>query len=75
MPFPAALVQVDVDAGRIGRNYPVREGVVSDVGLFCDALLAAGVSGGRATERRRPGPRLPGGSPRSRPMGSSPSAS
>ena len=46
MPFPAALVQVDVDAGRIGRNYPVREGVVADVGLFCDAMLAAGVSGG-----------------------------
>ena len=39
-------MQVDIDAGRIGRNYPVREGIVADVGLFCDALLAAGVSGG-----------------------------
>jgi acetolactate synthase I/II/III large subunit len=46
VPFPEALVQVDADAGRIGRNYPVREGVVADVGLFCEALLAAGVRGG-----------------------------
>jgi acetolactate synthase I/II/III large subunit len=44
--FPRALVQVDLDAGRIGRNYPVAEGVVADVGLFCDALLAAGVQAG-----------------------------
>jgi acetolactate synthase-1/2/3 large subunit len=46
VPFPEALVQVDIDAGRIGRNYPVREGIVADVGLFCDALLAVAVSGG-----------------------------
>ena len=44
--FPESLVQVDLDPARIGRNYPVREGIVADVGLFCDALLAAGVSGG-----------------------------
>ena len=37
--FPAAMVQVDLDPSRIGRNYPVAEGVVADVGLFCDALL------------------------------------
>ena len=41
VPFPEALVQVDLDAARLGRNYPVVEGVVADVGLFCDALLAA----------------------------------
>jgi len=44
--FPERLVQVDLDPFRIGRNYPVREGVIADVGLFCEALLAAGVSGG-----------------------------
>ena len=44
--FPTALAQVDLDAARIGRNYPVREGVIADVGLFCDALLAAGVQAG-----------------------------
>ena len=47
VPFPDALVQVDLDAARLGRNYPVRAGVVADVGLFCDALLAAGVQAGR----------------------------
>ena len=44
--FPDALAHVDVDPSRIGRNYPVREGVVADVGLFCDALLAGGVDAG-----------------------------
>jgi acetolactate synthase-1/2/3 large subunit len=44
--FPAAMAQVDLDAGRIGRNYPVQEGIVADVGLFCDALLAGGVTAG-----------------------------
>ncbi|MDX6546781.1 MAG: 5-guanidino-2-oxopentanoate decarboxylase [Gaiellales bacterium] len=44
--FPERLVQVDLDPGRIGRNYPVREGIVSDVGLFCQVLIAAGVTGG-----------------------------
>ena len=41
VPFPEALVQVDIDAARLGANYPVVEGIVADVGLFCDALLAA----------------------------------
>jgi acetolactate synthase I/II/III large subunit len=44
--FPEALVQVDLDPARIGRNYPVREGVVADVALFCRELLHAGVSAG-----------------------------
>ena len=44
--FPAAMAQVDLDAARIGRNYPVQEGIIADVGLFCDALLAGGVSAG-----------------------------
>jgi thiamine pyrophosphate-dependent acetolactate synthase large subunit-like protein len=47
VPFPDALVQVDLDAARLGRTYPVREGIVADVGLFCDALLAAGPTAGR----------------------------
>jgi acetolactate synthase-1/2/3 large subunit len=49
--FPRALAQVDLDAARIGRNYPVREGVVADVASFCDALLAGGIqAGGRDGE-------------------------
>jgi acetolactate synthase I/II/III large subunit len=44
--FPRALAQVDLDAARIGRNYPVREGIVANVGLFCDALLAGGLQAG-----------------------------
>ncbi|MDX6533190.1 MAG: acetolactate synthase large subunit [Gaiellales bacterium] len=44
--FPESLVQVDLDPSRIGRNYPVREGVVADVGLFCRALLDAGIPAG-----------------------------
>src|SRR3954454_19951741 len=43
---PRALAHVDLDAGRIGRNYPVREGLVSDVGSFCDALLAGPLQAG-----------------------------
>ena len=38
--FPLKLVQVDLNPERIGRNYPVAEGLVGDVGAFCDALLA-----------------------------------
>ena len=45
--FPDALVQVDRNPERIGRNYPVREGVVADVGLFCETLLEGGVTAGR----------------------------
>jgi len=44
--IPRALVQVDLDPARIGRNYPVAEGIVADVGRFCDALLEAGVTAG-----------------------------
>jgi thiamine pyrophosphate-dependent acetolactate synthase large subunit-like protein len=55
VPFAEALVQVDVDPGRLGANYPIREGVVADVGLFCDALLgtepAAGQRDGSADAR------------------------
>ena len=46
VPFPDDLVQVDLDAARLGANYPLREGLVADVGLFCDALLAAGLEAG-----------------------------
>ena len=46
LPIPAALVHVDLDAGRFGRTYPAAEGIVSDVGLFCRALLEPGVSPG-----------------------------
>jgi thiamine pyrophosphate-dependent acetolactate synthase large subunit-like protein len=48
-------VQVDVDGGRIGRSFPVAEGVVADAGAFCRALLAlapaAGVRDGEAAVR------------------------
>jgi acetolactate synthase I/II/III large subunit len=43
---PESLVQVDLDARRFGRTFPVAEGVVSDVGHFCRALLAAGPGAG-----------------------------
>jgi acetolactate synthase-1/2/3 large subunit len=53
--FPEALVQVDLNAERIGRNYPVREGVVADARLFCRALVArapqAGERDGEAAVR------------------------
>jgi acetolactate synthase-1/2/3 large subunit len=45
LPIPA-LVHVDLDAGRFGRTYAPAEGIVSDVGLFCRALLAGGLSAG-----------------------------
>ncbi len=55
VPFPETLVQVDIDAARLGANYPVVEGIVSDVGLFCDAVLAlepvAGARDGTADAR------------------------
>jgi thiamine pyrophosphate-dependent acetolactate synthase large subunit-like protein len=44
--FPERLVQVDVNPERIGRNYPIAEGVVADAGAFCDALLGMGVQAG-----------------------------
>ena len=49
--MPEALVQVDLDPGRFGRTFAVAEGVVADVGLFCQALLAeAPAAGGRDGE-------------------------
>jgi acetolactate synthase-1/2/3 large subunit len=45
-PFPERLVQVDLDAARIGRNYPVCEGIVADAGSFCEALLARPLQAG-----------------------------
>ncbi len=50
LPMPAAIVQVDLDAGRFGRTYPVSEGIVSDVGLFCRALLARSAPASRDGE-------------------------
>jgi acetolactate synthase-1/2/3 large subunit len=47
VPFPEALVQVDLDSARLGANYPVREGIVADVGLFCEALLKTSPTAGR----------------------------
>ena len=71
VPFPEALVQVDLDAARLGANYPLREGLVSDVGLFCRALLAPGRRPASATARPTPGPRWPGARPMWPPRGSS----
>ena len=33
------LAQVDLDGAEIGKSHPVEVGIVSDVGLFCDAVL------------------------------------
>ena len=33
------LAQVDLDGSEIGKSHPVDVGIVSDVGLFCDAVL------------------------------------
>src|SRR5262249_53867308 len=35
LPMPATIIQVDLDEGRFGRTFPVAEGIVADVGLFC----------------------------------------
>jgi thiamine pyrophosphate-dependent acetolactate synthase large subunit-like protein len=35
------LAQVDLDGSEIGKSHPVEVGIVSDVGLFCDAVLDA----------------------------------
>ena len=37
--LPDDLIQIDVDAEQIGRNYPVTEGIVSDAKLALEALL------------------------------------
>jgi acetolactate synthase I/II/III large subunit len=46
LPMPATIVQVDLDEGRFGRTFPVTEGIVADVGLFCRTLLADPPSAG-----------------------------
>ena len=46
-----AVVQVDVDAAEIGRNFVVREGVLSDAGAFLEDMIAAG-SNPRGSEPR-----------------------
>ncbi len=46
LPMPATIVQVDLDEGRFGRTFPVTEGIVADVGLFCRALVAHPPSAG-----------------------------
>ena len=56
LPLPETLVQVDLDPGRFGRMFAVAEGVVSDAGLFCRALLAE-APGGRRPRRRGGGAR------------------
>ncbi|KAK3713187.1 hypothetical protein LTR37_008620 [Vermiconidia calcicola] len=33
------LAQVDLDGSEIGKSHPIEVGIVSDVGLFCEALL------------------------------------
>ena len=33
------IAQVDLDGTEIGKSHPVEIGIVSDVGLFCDAVL------------------------------------
>jgi acetolactate synthase-1/2/3 large subunit len=38
-PSRQTLVQVDIEARNIGISFPVDHGIVSDVGLFLDALL------------------------------------
>lgn len=45
-PYSSALsprqhfIQVDLNAGMIGRNFPVTQGIVADVGATLDALMA-----------------------------------
>ncbi len=70
VPFPETLVQVDIDAARLGANYPVVEGIVADAGLFCDALLATDPGAGSATGRPTPARRSRAGRPRSLPRAS-----
>lgn len=37
--LPSELIQIDVDAEQIGRNYPVSEGIVGDAKLALEALV------------------------------------
>lgn len=38
--MPPGVIQVDIDPGAIGRNYPVTEGVLGDVNVALEALSA-----------------------------------
>ena len=38
MPMPPTLIQVDIDAGAIGRNYPVEDSIVGDARVGLEAL-------------------------------------
>jgi acetolactate synthase-1/2/3 large subunit len=51
---PGRLVQIDIDAAEIGRNYPVTIGAVADVADAVRAIDAA-VRSRQAAPRRRPG--------------------
>ena len=50
LPVPKTLIQIDVDPGEIGANYPVTVGIVSDARIALrrlrDALKADGVKSG-----------------------------
>ncbi|MBI3637959.1 MAG: thiamine pyrophosphate-binding protein, partial [Candidatus Rokubacteria bacterium] len=50
---PTKLVQVDLDAEEIGRNYPVHLGVTADVKTFVSALLALAGSADARTGHER----------------------
>jgi acetolactate synthase-1/2/3 large subunit len=41
MPTPHDLIQIDVDAAQVGRNYPVAVGLVGDAATVLDQLAAA----------------------------------
>ncbi|KAM0810021.1 hypothetical protein AB5N19_10368 [Seiridium cardinale] len=40
LPKEATIAQVDLDGSEIGRSHAVKIGIVSDAGLFCEALSA-----------------------------------
>jgi acetolactate synthase-1/2/3 large subunit len=64
LPLPPALAQVDVDPAEIGRHYPVQAGLVAELRIGLEALLAALPAGQRppwAEPPKRPEPwGLPG---------------
>jgi acetolactate synthase-1/2/3 large subunit len=41
LPLPPALAQIDIDPAEIGRHYPVQAGLVADLRVGLEALLAA----------------------------------
>jgi acetolactate synthase-1/2/3 large subunit len=51
---PSRLIQIDIDAAEIGRNYPVEIGAVADAGLAAEAIAAA-VRAARPQPVTRPG--------------------